>query len=107
TLVYAIAIARKEEEIVVKGHRLLRRLCDLAAAEDPLVGTATELAELCSDLTDTPSTTDVSATLRRYGFTTKSKRKGSGIPKYRYELSHAHLADLIARYMGSIEDQAE
>jgi hypothetical protein len=95
-LVHAAAITRKEEETVAKDHDILRKLLQLTKKENPLVGTATELSSHCPGF----SHNDVSATLRRYGFKTKSKRKNN-LPKYRYELSAERLGDLVFRYIGN------
>jgi hypothetical protein len=102
-LVGAISATRKEEQPVAGDHRILRMLCTLAETDDPLIGTATELAEKCNNSEDAPSAMGVSATLQRYGFQTKSTRKG-GPPRYRYVMTHEQLAELTSRFTGSNDD---
>lgn len=96
-LIAAVATTRKDQESLVLEHRILHELVRLASKEDPLVGTASELAAKCSGLPEKPSEYTVSGTLRRYGFETKSVRK-DGVPKYRYSLPHERLADISRRY---------
>lgn len=98
-LLHAIAITRNEEDSAKDQHRVLRQLEHLAAAEDPLVGSATELAQRCAHLEDPPSVDDISWTLRHYEFATKNVRKG-GPPKQRYTLPRAAISEILARYGG-------
>jgi len=102
----AIAITRNDQQEEIKDHQILRELARLATKEDPLIGTATELAEMCSGLSETRSRYDISGTLRKYNFGTKSKRK-NGVPKYRYVLSYKALADLVDRYACSNQEDSE
>jgi hypothetical protein len=72
-----------------------------AVITDPLIGTATELAEL-EGLRGSVTEYQLSAVLRRYGFKTKSSRGGKGAaPKYRYSLGNERLEELLARFAGS------
>jgi len=98
-LIEAISISRSDQVKEIREHRILQELARLAKEEDPLVGNSTELAERCSNLPEPPSPQDISQTLRKYGFQTKSIRRGE-VPKYRYVLSHKELEDLVVRYGG-------
>jgi hypothetical protein len=102
-LVQGVAITRQDQQCLVEEHRILAELTRLARPEGVLTGTASELAGLCSEK---PSEYAVSATLRRYGFETKSVRK-DGSPKYRYTVEYEKLADFCARYGVLTEDQEE
>jgi hypothetical protein len=97
--VKAIAITRKEEEHLAEDMRILGDLRKLAATETPLIGSASELATM-DGLRDKTDEYQVSAVLRRYGFETKSIRKG-GMPKHRYLLEAGKLDDLLGRFGGS------
>jgi hypothetical protein len=97
--VKAIAITRKEEEHLAEDMRILGDLRKLAATEPPLIGSASELATM-DGLRDKTDEYQVSAVLRRYGFETKSIRKG-GMPKHRYLLEAGKLDDLLGRFGGS------
>ena len=99
-VIEAIGATRKDQETLADDCRMLRELARLAETEDPLVGTASELAEMCTGLPEKPGLYEVSATLQKYGFQTKSVRK-DGAPKYRYVLPHRELADLVSRYGSS------
>lgn len=102
-LLEAIALTRKDQASLPDDHRILETLAKLAEAEDPLVGNATELAAQCGqELGEHPESLDVSATLRRYGFETKSIRKG-GEPKHRYSLPLSALDELLKRYGGAAQ----
>ncbi|MCZ6769845.1 MAG: DUF3631 domain-containing protein, partial [Acidobacteria bacterium] len=98
TFLGAISITRNDQQKEIKEHGILRELTRLAEEENPLVGNSTELGEICSNLPSKPSRNDISQTLRKYGFKTKSIRKG-GVPKHRYVLHYEELADLIERYV--------
>jgi hypothetical protein len=97
SLIDAIASTRKDQETCSEDHRILVALLGASERNDPLVGTATELAAQCTDLAELPNEWQVSMLLRRYGFQTKSIRK-DGQPKYRYSLPRKDLAELVARY---------
>ncbi len=98
-LVRAIASTRKEQQAPSREHGVLKRLLELAADDDPLVGNATELAGLCANSEETIDDGLISQTLRRYGFKTKSVRKDGDQPLYRYSLSKASLQELVDRYV--------
>jgi len=83
--VRAISISREEEQEESKDHLILRVLLVAAEGENPLIGNATELRDNCSDLPRELTYYDISATLRKYGFKTKSIRK-DGTSKYRYHI---------------------
>jgi len=95
-LMEAIALTRKEERLAKDQHKVIRQLLE-STDDDPLVGSATELSAMCSNLAEAPSSETISATLRMYGFKTKSLRKG-GQPAYRYELPRETLLELLERY---------
>jgi len=98
-LIEAISITRNDQLKEIKEHRILQELARLAKEENPLIGNSTELAHRCSNLPEKPSEHDISQTLRKYGFQTKSIRK-DGDPKYRYVLNYEELEGLVARYAG-------
>ncbi len=96
--VKAVAITRKEEEHLTEDLRILADLRKLTAIENPLIGTASELAAM-EGLKGKVDEYQLSAVLRRYDFETKSMRKG-GMPKNRYALEAEKLKDLLARFGG-------
>jgi hypothetical protein len=97
-LMNAVAVTRDEERSAEGKHKVLRQLIQVTA-EDPLVGSPSELSELCAQLlADAPSAEMITRTLRQYGFVTKSCRKGLLGPRQRYELPKAKLAEILARY---------
>jgi hypothetical protein len=101
----AISVTRKEEQPLTDDHRVLRTLVELAKAEDPLVGSVTELASKCQELLgERPEEFALSSTLRRYGFETKSIRR-EGKAAYRYSLPHGSLSDLMTRYCGPTHEE--
>jgi hypothetical protein len=106
-LVEAVALTRKDQVSQADDNRILLALTELAKSQDPLVGNATELAELCgTELGEKPENLDVSSLLRRYGFETKSIRK-DGEAKYRYSLSLSALDELLRRYGSSAKSSHE
>jgi hypothetical protein len=65
------------------------------------VASPTELCEMFTRLLEDSTSPDtISATLRQYGFKTKSCRKGDGpgAPRYRYVLPKAKLVEILQRY---------
>ena len=95
----AISATRHEERSSGDQHKIIWTLLKLAHSEDPLVGSATELSALGMPFVSDPVSAEaISATLRQYGFKTKSYRRGTEDPKYRYVLPKAKLADILARY---------
>lgn len=96
-LLEAIALTRKDGEEFVSDHRILRELGRLATANDPLVGSASELASKC-ELNPRPSTYEIAGALRRYGFENRSIRIGESV-RYRYELPRGQLAETCARFV--------
>lgn len=108
-LIEAITIAREDQQSLLSEHRLLQELARLACEEDPLTGTASELAARCSALPEVAHEYSVSQALRKHGFQTRSVRR-DGTPKHRYVLPRAVLADLCNRYACSgdvVEPRAE
>jgi hypothetical protein len=91
-LIKAVAITRKEKDHLAGELGILSSLRNIATSEDPLIGTATELAAMVA-----VGEYAVSTTLRKFGFETKSIRKG-GMPKHRYSLDSAKLREIIERY---------
>lgn len=97
-LLEAIALTRKDQASLPDDYRILETLAKLAESENPLVGNATELAVRCAQVMgESPDSLDVSPVLRRFGFETKSIRKG-GEPKHRYSLPHSALEEITKRY---------
>jgi hypothetical protein len=106
-LLEAVELTRKEQASLPDDHRILETLAKLAESEDPLVGNATELAERCAQvLGENAGGLDVTSVLRRFGFETKSIRKG-GEAKYRYSLPHSALEEIIKRYGGAEKPNEE
>lgn len=98
-LIDAIAITRKEQDsLSSEQHQLLLELLRLAKDEEPLIGSASELAERCTSLQQKPREYAVARVLRNFGFETKSVRK-DGRPRYRYVLSRKILEEVVARYI--------
>jgi uncharacterized protein DUF3631 len=105
-LLEAVALTRKDQPALADDPRILEALAKLAESEDPLVGNATELAERCAQVVgERADSLDVSSVLRRFGFETKSIRRG-GEAKYRYSLPHRALEELLKRY-GSPEKPSD
>ena len=101
-LIGAIATTRKEEDAPTTEYYLFQELLRLAEIEDPLKGSASELSVMCAGLAETVSESQITAFLRKFGFQTKSVRKGEST-RYRYVLPRATLEDLCARYAGGIQ----
>lgn len=98
-LMNAIEVTRNGERSADDEHKVLRLLIQLAETEDPLVGSPTELSDLCAALlSEMPAPEMITRTLRRYGFVTKSRRKDKSGPSYRYELQKAQLTEILERY---------
>jgi hypothetical protein len=97
-LVAAVAATRNEQQSSTAEHRILRHLLELAAAEDPLVGNASELFAMCSNLSEPPTESAISQVLRQYGFKNRSHRKHGEAPRHRYWLSKAELQDVVDRW---------
>jgi hypothetical protein len=94
----AISICREDEQNVTLEHTILQELLRLAETENPLIGSATELAAKCAGFAEPPDLYRIARVLQKYGFKTKSKRLNGGDPMQRYVLSREALADLVARY---------
>ena len=84
-------------------HRILSALNRLAEAENPVVGSPSELAERCGRYDVECSEYEVSQVLREYGFEAKSIRR-EGESRKRYTLSHDELTGITARYLGGNEE---
>jgi hypothetical protein len=95
-LLEAVALTRKDGEEESADHRILRELLRLSSAEERLVGSASELAARC-ELDPRPTEYEISQTLRRYHFDSRSIRQG-GSPRYRYELTQTQLAEVCERF---------
>jgi len=94
-LLRAITMTRKNEIDLIEDMRILSELYDLANADEPAIGTASELLGSLHEVE--LDEYKLSAVLRRYGFSTKSIRLADG-PKYRYELEQAKIADILNRF---------
>jgi hypothetical protein len=107
-LIEAVAIARKEDSFLDSDqNRLLLELARLAQHEDPLIGSASELAEKCTELPQKPGEYSVAGVLRKFGFETKSMRIDGQPPRYRYVLSRNKLEDIVARYIPTVVSHAD
>jgi hypothetical protein len=104
---HSVALVRSEQTEESLDHRILGALvqaCEANAFLNPgkreLVGSASELAVVCSNQGVSCNEFDVSRALRQYGFETKSVRL-DGDPRKRYVLSQEALSELSSRYLGS------
>jgi hypothetical protein len=97
-LLHAIAITRAERTEVSADHCILEALSRVAETEDPLIGSASELAERCGKFGVKYDEYDVSRALRAYGFESRSIRKDDG-SKRRYSLSRVELTEIFQRYV--------
>ena len=96
-LIHAVGITREDEQSILNDHDILRELARLAENADPLIGNATELANMCDGLEDKPDQQAITRVLRLYNFKTKSIRKNDA-PKKRYELHYKKLQEILERY---------
>ena len=93
----AISKTRKDNAGLGDDLRIIEGLRNQAADHDPLVGTATELA----DMFGAGDVTAISNALRRSGFVTKSRRlPGGGLPKHRYSVTRAELDEIWQQNYG-------
>lgn len=106
-LVQAIRETRNEQHSQTADHKLLRHLLSLAKADDPLIGTASELAKMCGNLAEPPNEFAIGHVLRNYGFKSKSIRKAGEDPKYRYVLRQKDLQEVVDRWAGEPEEEVE
>jgi hypothetical protein len=97
-LVEAIRMSRNEQHSLTADHTLLRHLLFLTEADDPLVGSASELATQCTNLAEPPNEYGVGRVLKSYGFKSQSNRKTGEDPKYRYILSRKDLQEVVDRW---------
>jgi hypothetical protein len=110
SLLDAIAATREEQTEPIPEHHILAALMSATQASEffggrPLIGTASELAELCGKSGVKSTEYDVSAVLRGYGFKSKSIRMEDGSKK-RYSLSRGALEEISSRYLGGKETEA-
>jgi Protein of unknown function (DUF3631) len=103
--IHSIALVRSERTEESFDHRILGFLVRISSEKGEVVGSASELAELCSKQGILCTEFDVSRALRQYGFETKSVRIG-GDPRKRYVLSPAALSEVSSRYLGSSPAEA-
>lgn len=92
----AIALMREEASPVTRRHKILLELQRVSGSEDPLIGSASELAAKCIGLSPAPSQYEIASSLTAFGFKTKSIRKGAE-PRYRYTLTNEELGELADR----------
>jgi hypothetical protein len=105
---HSISFVRSEQTEESLDHRILGALlqaCEANAflcpdSEETIVGSATELALVCSNQGVSCDDSGVSRALRQYGFETRSVRV-DGEPRKRYVLSQQALSELSIRYLGS------
>lgn len=104
-LLEALATTRGEQGSPTRDHVILKGLARLSQQENPLCGTATELAQrLVGDIPDILDF-EITKILRMYGFITKSVRlSGDNYPQKRYQLSHEELENYIRRYVNQPEE---
>lgn len=100
----AITITRAEDHIPRDQHKVVEQILQ-STDEDPIVGSASELAAMCANQVDPPTDQTIPSVLRAYEFRTKSIRKDGGEPRYRYELARAKLEEILNRY--GTREQAE
>jgi len=98
--IHSISLVRNEQTEESFDHRILGALVQAAAAKEELIGSASELAAVCSRQSVLCTEFDVSRALRQYGFETKSVRV-EGDPRKRYVLTREALSELSGRYLGS------
>jgi hypothetical protein len=91
---------RSEQSEELLEHQILGALLQASSGTQDLVGSATELAIICSKQRVSCTENDVSRALRQYGFETKSVRL-DGDPRKRYVLTREALSELSSRYLGS------
>lgn len=81
---------------------VLESLAAIAPADQPLIGSASELAArikaIRSEVNESVVAAAIATTLHRYSVTTKSMRLGGREPRKRYEISLTKLRDLLDRY---------
>ena len=95
-LLEAVSLTRKDGEEFLTDHRTLRALLGVATTQEPLIGSASELV-VKVELNPAPTEYEMAATLRRYGFESRSIRIGESV-RYRYELTQQQLSDVCARF---------
>jgi hypothetical protein len=99
-----IPLAIRDQDAGVFEHlRVIADLAKLAEQEDPLVGSAAELAAKLGLPGERPEYVVANA-LRAYAFETKSVRI-RGKPAYRYELTRKELQEILLRYGGEDSSQ--
>jgi Protein of unknown function (DUF3631) len=106
-LVEAVRVTRNEQHSLTGDHRILRHLLSLPENEDPLVGTASELAKMCGNLAEPPNEYTIGRVLSNYGFRSQSHRKPGEDPKYRYVLRRRELQEVVDRWAGEPAAGAE
>jgi hypothetical protein len=99
-LVEAVRVTRNEQQSMTGDHRILRHLLSLTENENPLVGSAAELANMCGNLAEPPDQYTIGRVLNNYGFRSQSHRKPGEDPKYRYFLGRTELQEVVDRWAG-------
>jgi hypothetical protein len=97
-LLHSISLTRAERTEVSAELCILEALSRVADTEDPLIGSASELAIRCGNFGVKCDEYAVSRALRTYGFESRSIRKEDGSKK-RYSLSHVELTEIFQRYV--------
>jgi len=100
-LVRAIQATRSEQQKPNEDHKILLRLLEVSEQEDPIIGTAAELAPYFGNWEGDPvGAHQVTQTLRKFGMRAKSQRKaGEEGPRYRYVIRKSQLQDLVDRWV--------
>jgi hypothetical protein len=101
-LIKAIGMTREEQVTPTLDHEVISTLAIMAHENNPLVGTAEELAAMLSPAHPEIGDHEISRILRRFEFKTKSARKPGEYPKKRYSLSYEELNNLVERYLPTL-----
>ena len=97
---------RSEQTEASLDLRILSALFCESQNEAPLVGNASELAEICRRRDVQCAETEVSRALRQFGFETKSVRTNEEVGE-RYVLSKQSLGEIVTRFLGGSSDATQ
>ncbi len=102
----AIGITRGESDTDARNRTILAVLVRLSEKlGDPLIGSASELADLCTESGEPVHPQEITVLLKQHGFPQCSYRRGShplsdNQPRRRYRLSRESMIDVQTRYYG-------
>lgn len=102
-LIHALSVVRSERTEASLDLRILGALFSESRNEVPLVGNASELAEICRKRDVQCAEPEVSRALRQFGFETKSVRANDEVRK-RYVLARGSLGEIVSRFLGGVDD---